>query len=105
MYDKQPIGLCLNGGNADSTGTLDPDPIELGPRPTTACDRKPLIVLIDPKPLTRQAVVEMLARAFPRYRAIAVSTCDELGGDCPRLLIVNVHSSSVRDSWVQNALR
>jgi DNA-binding NarL/FixJ family response regulator len=37
----------------------------------------PLIV-IDPKPLTRQSISETFAKALPEYAIIAVSGCDEL---------------------------
>jgi DNA-binding NarL/FixJ family response regulator len=36
------------------------------------------MALIDPKPLTRQSIGDLLAEAFPEYAMVAVSTCDEL---------------------------
>jgi DNA-binding NarL/FixJ family response regulator len=35
------------------------------------------IALIDPKPLTRRSIADILATAFPEYVVVAVSTCEE----------------------------
>jgi DNA-binding NarL/FixJ family response regulator len=36
------------------------------------------VALIDPKPLTRRSIEELLAKAFPEYPLVAASTCEEL---------------------------
>jgi DNA-binding NarL/FixJ family response regulator len=75
--------------------------------------RKKLLVsiaLIDPKPLTRRSISEMLAKALPDYVTIAASSCEELlefrgkPSASPQLVIVYVRSAGVTDACVQNAL-
>jgi DNA-binding NarL/FixJ family response regulator len=75
--------------------------------------RKKLLVsiaLIDPKPLTRRSISEMLAKALPDYVTIAASSCEELldtrGRPIaePRLVVIYVRSASVTDARVKNAL-
>src|SRR6202047_4678962 len=36
------------------------------------------VALIDPKPLTRRSIADLLAKALPEYAMVAVSTCEEL---------------------------
>ena len=36
------------------------------------------VALIDPKPLTRRSIADLLAKAFPESAVVAASTCDEL---------------------------
>src|SRR5271157_2783878 len=54
------------------------------------------MALIDPKPLTRQSILEMLAKALPDYEIVAASTCENLletqekPGGWPRLVIVHI---------------
>ena len=36
------------------------------------------VALIDPKPLTRQSIQDLLTEAVPEYAMVAVSTCEEL---------------------------
>jgi DNA-binding NarL/FixJ family response regulator len=76
--------------------------------------RKKLLVsmaLIDPKPLTRRSISEMLAKALPDYVTIAASSCEELleirGRPIasPQLVIVYVRSAGITDACVQNALK
>jgi DNA-binding NarL/FixJ family response regulator len=68
------------------------------------------IALIDPKPLTRRSISEMLAKALPDYVTIAASSCEELlesrrrPSTSPQLVIVNIRSAGVTDACVQNAL-
>jgi len=64
--------------------------------------------LIDPKPLTRQAILEMLAKALPEYAIAAVSSCEGLleTGSKPRswvLIILYTRSARSTDLWVQHA--
>jgi DNA-binding NarL/FixJ family response regulator len=68
------------------------------------------IALIDPKPLTRRSLSEMLATALPGYVMVAASSCEELlqflGRPIkpPHLIIVYIRSAGVADTCVQNAL-
>jgi DNA-binding NarL/FixJ family response regulator len=68
------------------------------------------IALIDPKPLTRQSILDMLAKAFPDHVAVAASCCEELletrgkSAGRPRLVIIQIRSAGVLDPWVQNTL-
>jgi DNA-binding NarL/FixJ family response regulator len=68
------------------------------------------IALIDPKPLTRRSLSEMLATALPDYVMVAASSCEELLQflgrpiEPPHLIIVYIRSAGVADTCVQNAL-
>jgi len=65
------------------------------------------IAVIDPKPLTRQSIVEMLAKALPEYVTVAASCCEELldtrekVSGRPRLVIIHIRGAGVLDAWVQ----
>jgi DNA-binding NarL/FixJ family response regulator len=69
-----------------------------------------LIALIDPKPLTRRSIAEMLARALPDHLTVAASSCEELleiQGELigsPHLIIVYIRSAGVTEACVQDAL-
>jgi DNA-binding NarL/FixJ family response regulator len=68
------------------------------------------VALIDPKPLTRRSIGDLLARAFPESAMVAVSTCEELleiderriGG--PNLVVVYIRNLGLTSTWVQSAL-
>src|SRR3974377_2236113 len=68
------------------------------------------IALIDPKPLTRRSIAEMLAEALPDYLTVAASSCDELLEvqgkliGSPHLIIMYIGSAGVADCCVQKAL-
>jgi DNA-binding NarL/FixJ family response regulator len=66
------------------------------------------IALIDPKPLTRRSIGEMLAKVFPDYATLAASSCEELletrGELSGCLVIIYIRSAGVADAWVQNTL-
>ena len=68
------------------------------------------IVLIDSKPLTRRSIGELLAKAFPEYEMVAVSTCEELleskGGriGSPNLVVVYIRSAGLASTSVKSAL-
>jgi DNA-binding NarL/FixJ family response regulator len=80
-------------------------------RPMRARKKQRLpLVLIDPKPLTRQSISEMFAKALPEYSTVAASSCDELlqmeGGPphAPALVIIHTRSAQLTDVWVQGTL-
>jgi len=60
-----------------------------------------------PQAAYRQAVIEMLSKAFPDSKAIAVSSCNDLHElqEAPRLVIVYARSASATDGWVQSEFR
>ena len=68
------------------------------------------MAFIDPKPLTRRSIADVLAKAFPEYVMIAVSTCEELleiqGRPIsrPNLVVVYIRSAGLTESCVQSAL-
>jgi DNA-binding NarL/FixJ family response regulator len=83
------------------------------PARRSACtdEKQPLVLaLIDPKPLTRQPILEALAKALPDYTTIAASNCEELlemqgrPPRCPHLVIIHTRSAQLTDAWVQNTL-
>jgi DNA-binding NarL/FixJ family response regulator len=69
-----------------------------------------VLALIDPKPLTRQSIVEMLAKALPDYLTVATASCEELldlenrPPDCAYLVVIYTRSARLTDPWVQSAL-
>jgi DNA-binding NarL/FixJ family response regulator len=80
-------------------------------RPERARKKPPVsMVLIDPKPLTRRSIGELLAKAFPEYPMVSVSTCEELLDveqeriGRPNLVIVYIRSAGVTDPRVCRAL-
>jgi DNA-binding NarL/FixJ family response regulator len=66
------------------------------------------VALIDPKPLTRRSIGELLAEAFPECAMGVASTCEELleteGIGRPNLVIVYIRSAGLTNTWVQSAL-
>jgi DNA-binding NarL/FixJ family response regulator len=68
------------------------------------------IALIDPKPLTRRSIAEMLANALPDYVTLTAASCEELLAlrsrltGSPHLIIVYIRSAGVTDAFVQEAL-
>jgi DNA-binding NarL/FixJ family response regulator len=68
------------------------------------------IALIDPKPLTRQSIGDVLTEAFPESAMVAVSTCEELLEIDERrigklnLVVVYVRDVGLTNTWVQSAL-
>jgi DNA-binding NarL/FixJ family response regulator len=68
------------------------------------------VALIDPKPLTRRSIEDLLAKAFPEYAMVAVSTCEELIEiderriGRPNLVVVYIRNLGLTSTWVQSAL-
>ena len=69
------------------------------------------IAFIDPKPLTRLSIADMLATAFPDNVMIAAATCEELpdtlraASDWLHFVIVYIRNAGVTDGWVQEELQ
>jgi DNA-binding NarL/FixJ family response regulator len=67
-----------------------------------------VLALIDPRPLTRQSILEALAKALPDYRTVAASNCEELLDmrgrlpSCPHLVVIHTRSAKLTDTWLQN---
>jgi DNA-binding NarL/FixJ family response regulator len=70
----------------------------------------PSIALVDPKPLTRRSITDMLATAFHEYVIVTASTCEELleiddrQTGRPNLVVINIRSAGLADTSVQSAL-
>ncbi len=68
------------------------------------------MALIDPKPLTRQSIRDVLTEAFTESALVAVSTCEELlEMDEERigklnLVVVYIRNEGLTTPWVQSAL-
>jgi DNA-binding NarL/FixJ family response regulator len=68
------------------------------------------IALIDPKPLTRQSMRDVLTEAFPESAMVAVSTCEELleidGRQIGKLnlVVIYIRNEGLTNTWVQSAL-
>jgi DNA-binding NarL/FixJ family response regulator len=91
--------------------TAKPIVFESAERPTCMGKKQLLVLtLIDPKPLTRQSILEMLAQALPDYMTVAISSCEELldlegrPPGCAHLVVIYTRSAQLTDPWVQSAL-
>src|ERR1700720_1580300 len=68
------------------------------------------VALIDPKPLTRRSIGDLLAETFPEYALVTASTCEELLEiderriGRPNLVVVYIRSVGLTSTWVQSAL-
>jgi DNA-binding NarL/FixJ family response regulator len=68
------------------------------------------VALIDPKPLTRRSLAEMLAKALPDYAMVVASSCEELlevegrSSGSLRLVIVYIRSAGIVGTSMQDAL-
>ena len=76
-----------------------------------ASDELPIsMALIDPKPLTRQSIRDVLTETFPEYAMVAVSTCEELLEIDERqigkldLVVIYIRNEGLTNTWVQSAL-
>jgi DNA-binding NarL/FixJ family response regulator len=70
-------------------------------------EQEPVLALIDPKPLTRQSILEALTKALPDFTTVASSSCEEMLGRpsvSPHLVIIHTRSAKLTDTWVQNML-
>ena len=94
---------------SESNVVAQPAEISL-PNCRTAPGRQLLSLgLIDPKPITRQSILETLAKALPEYMTIAVSSCEELLETWGKargwvLIVIHTRSAQLTDLWVQNTL-
>jgi DNA-binding NarL/FixJ family response regulator len=105
-------GVPLARSKGNDGGELRPADLNVATgRPGRA--RKKLnisIALIDPKPLTRRSIAEMLAKALPDYVTLTAASCEELLAlrsrltGSPHLIIVYIRSAGVTDSFVQETL-
>jgi len=68
------------------------------------------VALIDPKPLTRQSIRDLLTEAVPEYAIVAVSTCEELleiderQFGRPNIIVVYIRNVRLTSPCVQSAL-
>jgi len=68
------------------------------------------VALIDPKPLTRRSIGDLLAKAFPESAMVAASTCNELLEiderriETPNLVVLYIRSSGLTSTYVQSEL-
>ena len=69
------------------------------------------LVVIDPRPLTRQSLVEMLARGLPDHTIVAVSNCEELlngaakSGPGPGVILLNTGPGGADGTRAQDTLQ
>ncbi len=70
-----------------------------------------LLLVIDPRALTRQSLTEMLARGLPDHRIVAVPSCEELlnGSDKPELtpgvILLKPGTGGARGAWARGAIQ
>lgn len=71
---------------------------------------RPTVIVIDPRPLTRHSVSQLLERSLTDATVVAVSHLSELLSDCAtnppplRLIVLNVGGARVRDESFLNEL-
>lgn len=86
-------------------------PAEPEARPVAPAVASSLLVIVDPRPLTRQSLGEMLGRTLSDFNVIAVSSCDELmsgtgrPGLKPGLILLNPSLGGAGGEWTRNALK
>ncbi len=69
---------------------------------------KPRIVLIDPRPLTRESVVNLLNTAAREFSVLPVSAAGEIteaATDNAGLVLLNVGFALLSDAWVEEEIR
>ncbi len=69
---------------------------------------KPRIVLIDPRPLTRESVVNLLGTAAREFVVLPLSTAAEITDAATAnagLILLNVGFALISDGWVSEELR
>jgi DNA-binding NarL/FixJ family response regulator len=80
-------------------------------RPVAPTAASSLLVVVDPRPLTRQSLAEMLGRTLSDFNVVAVSSCDELmsgtgrPGLKPGLILLNPSLGGAGGEWTHNALK
>ena len=102
----------LASGEAGSMAKLEAKGWTVLPRRSARVREKPslVIALVDPRPLTRRSIAEMLTKALPDSMTVAASSCEELIEiekrpiASPNLIIVYIRSAAVTDACVQSAL-
>jgi len=69
---------------------------------------KPSIILVDPRPLTRESVVHLLTTGARDFAVVPVSSSEELGSvavDNAGVVILNIGYALVTDEWVSREVR
>jgi|SRR6516164_8784509 len=102
----------LASGEAGSMAKLEAKGWTVLPRRSARVREKPslVIALVDPRPLTRRSIAEMLTKALPDSMTVAASSCEELIEiekrpiASPNLVIAYIRSAAVTDACVQSAL-
>ena len=96
-------------GNHQAVGLMKSP--NLADRPEHAHEKlRPSVALIDPKPLTRRYIGDLLAKAFPEYTMVTASTCEELleidEGQIgrPNLVVVYIRSAGLTSTSIQSEL-
>jgi DNA-binding NarL/FixJ family response regulator len=80
-------------------------------KPVAPVASSTLLIVVDPRPLTRQSLAEMLGRSLSEYSVVAVSSCDELmsgtgrSGIKPGLILLNPSLGGAGGEWTHNALK
>ncbi|HWX27176.1 MAG TPA: hypothetical protein VNZ53_07030, partial [Steroidobacteraceae bacterium] len=130
---RRPSAAALDTPNDPSAEVVDgvtADPQPVGAKTTsTTGSRLPLatsssnsykeegsgglsqrVALIDPKPLTRRSIADLLAKAFHEYVMVAASTCaelleiDERRIGRPNLVVVHIGNMGLTNTCVQSVL-
>jgi DNA-binding NarL/FixJ family response regulator len=106
---ESPESVSRPPAVSESNVVAKPAEISLPSCRTTPGTQLLSLGLIDPKPITRQSILETLAKALPEYVTVAVSSCEELleTQDKARswvLIIIHTRSAQLTDLWVQNTL-
>ena len=75
------------------------------------CEKLPIcMALVDPQPLMRRLIGDLLAEAFPECTMVAASTCEELLEmkgqriESPSLVIICIRATGLTSTCIQSAL-
>src|SRR5215831_18135241 len=107
---KAGVSLARSMGNATGKLRLADLDVASGRSGRAPKNLNISIALIDPKPLTRRSIAEMLANALPDYVTLTAASCEELLAlrsrltGSPHLIIVYIRSAGVTDAFVQETL-
>ncbi len=91
-------------------GNIIPDPVASSRPARRGKGQRLTLVLIDPAPLTREALSQMLTKGLSEYIIVAASSWDELlhmqegPPTSPALVFINIKSAELTDSWVKSTL-
>ncbi len=109
MRQRTTLGLA-RPPPAPGDGNVIPEPIASSRRARRRKGQRLTLVLIDPAPLTREALSQMFTKGLSEFIIVAASSWNELlqkqegPSASPALVFINIKSAELTDSWVKSTL-